>query len=162
MEVLSIKRAYEDVYLDDPEESPDTPHWRVDFSDEAVDGYLAKVGNAIDRAQGIVRKAEAAQTDEERAELRDMLVHLQRRVIVTFVGDEGYEAILEWMGGGERIEPADYTNQLGEVFAAFMLMLGRHATNEQLRACGMYYASENSKTKAFLQEGRKAKGKKRK
>ena len=51
MELLKNIRAYEDVFFEDPEENPDTPRFRVWFDDKHIEGYLAKVGNAIDRAQ---------------------------------------------------------------------------------------------------------------
>lgn len=156
MEILKASRPYEDIYFEDPAENPDTPHFRVWFDDESVEAMLGKVANAIDRAQSLSAKAAAAKTDEERAEVTKMMVHLQRRVIVAFIGQEGYQSLLEWMGGGEAIDPAKFTGQLGEVFAQFLMLLGRRATNEQLRACGLYYSQETAKTKAFLQAQRKA------
>lgn len=159
MEILDLKRAYEDVCLADPMDDPETPHWRVDFSDAAIDGYLANVSDAIDRAQSLTRAMDAAEDEEGLASATQSLAKLEKRVIVTFIGTEGYEELLTWMGGGERIEPTEYTSQLGEVFAAFMSMLGRYATNEKLRDCGLLYAEQGKKTKAFLQAARKGKKK---
>lgn len=155
MEILKASRPYEDIYFDDPAENPDTPRYRVWFDDGSMEAMLGKVANAIDRAQSLSAKAAAAKTDEERAEVTKMMVHLQKRVIVAFIGQEGYQSLLEWMGGGEAIDPATFTGQLGEVFAQFLMLLGRRATNEQLRACGLYYSQESAKTKAFLQAQRK-------
>lgn len=59
------------------------------------------------------------------------------------------------MGDGEPIDPSKYTSMLGEVMASFLMLLGRKATNEQLRKCGLYYSQENAQTKAFLQAQRK-------
>lgn len=159
MEILDIKRAYEDVYLADPMDDPDTPHWRVDFSDAAIDGYLANVRDAIDRAQSLTRAMDAAEDAEGLASATQSLAKLEERVIATFIGTDGYEELLTWMGGGERIDPAGYTTQLGEVFAVFMGMLGRYVTNEKLRDCGIYYGEQGKRTKAFLQAARKGKKK---
>ena len=54
------------------------------------------------------------------------------------------------MGDGEAIDPAKHVSALGEVFAQLMMLLGRKATNEQLRACGLYYSQESKKTAEFL------------
>ncbi|OUP37964.1 hypothetical protein [Olsenella sp. An188] len=156
MEILKASRPYEDIYFEDPVENPDTPHFRVWFDDESMEAMLGKVANAIDRAQSLNAKAATARSDEDRAEVTQMMVHLQKRVIVAFIGADGYQRLLEWMGDGEAIDPAKYTSALGEVFAQFLMLLGRRATNEQLRACGLYYSQESAKTKAFLQAQRKA------
>ena len=143
------------MYFDDPETNPDTPHFRIWFDDENIDALLRKVSNAIDRAQGLERKIINADNEEERAEVTQMMVHLQKRVIVSFIGSDGYQRLLEWMGGGNAIDPSKYIGALGEIFAQFMMLLGRKATNEQLRSCGLYYSEESAKTKAFLQSQRK-------
>ena len=56
---------------------------------------------------------------------------------------------------GEPVDPAKHTSALGEVMASFLMLLGRKATNEQLRRCGLYFSRESAQTKAFLQEQRK-------
>lgn len=155
MEILRLSRPYEDIYFDDPEENPDTPRFRVTFDDAGIDEMLRKVSDAIDRAQSIDKKLQAAQTAEERAELTEMMTHLEKRVIVAFIGVEGYDRLLEWMGDGTAIDPSKYTGMLGEVMASLLMMLGRKATNEQLRRCGLYYSQESAQTKAFLQAQRK-------
>lgn len=145
---LGLNRAYEDVYLEDPKENPDAPRWRVDFSDAAIEEYVAKVGAALERTPDLERQMANAEGEEERMEVARSLARLYKRVISTFIGVDGYDALLEWMGGGERIEPERYTVQLGEVFAAFLTMLGKHASNEQLRACGAYFSGIARTTKA--------------
>lgn len=154
MEILRLSRPYEDVYFEDPSDSPDTPSFRVYFDDDGIETMLSKVSDAIDRAQSIQRKLNRAETAEDRAELIEMMVHLEKRVIVAFIGIDGYDQLLTWMGGGDAIDPSKYTSMLGEVMASFLMMLGRKATNEQLRKCGLYYSQENAKTKAFLQAQR--------
>lgn len=159
MKILRVARPYEDIYFEDPAENPDTPRFRVWFDDDNIEAMLGKVSNAIDRAQSLQRSLESAQTPEQRAEVTQTMVHLEKRVIVAFIGPDGYDALLEWMGGGERVDPARFTSMLGEVMATFLTLLGRKATNEQLRSCGLYYSQESAKTKAFLQAQRKgAKG----
>lgn len=139
MRISKIARAYEDVWLDDPAENPGTPHWRVPFDDESVEGYLAKVSSAIDRAQDNERRAEAATTPEERRAANEAQVRLIKRVVSAFIGADGWAELLRWLGDGEPVDPASYVRVLGEVFAAFLDMLGRYCTSEQLRACGMRY-----------------------
>ena len=68
MELLKNIRAYEDVFFEDPEENPDTPRFRVWFDDKHIEEYLAKVGNAIDRAQANEQMAREADTPEKAAE----------------------------------------------------------------------------------------------
>lgn len=67
MELLKNIRAYEDVFFEDPEENPDTPRFRVWFDDKHIEEYLAKVGNAIDRAQANEQMAREADTPEKAA-----------------------------------------------------------------------------------------------
>lgn len=150
MEILRMSRPYEDIYFEDPMDNPQTPRFRVYFDDRSIEEMLGKVANAIDRAQSLDRKAKAASTPDERAEVTEMMVHLQKRVIVSFIGPDGYQKLLEWMGDGEVIDPAKHVSALGEVFAQLMMLLGRKATNEQLRACGLYYSQESKKTAEFL------------
>lgn len=155
MEILRLSRPYEDIYFEDPEDNPDTPRFRVTFDDDGIEEMLRKVSDAIDRAQSIDKKLQAAQAAEERAELTEMMTRLEKRVIVAFIGAEGYDKLLEWMGDGKPIDPSEYTSMLGEVMASFLMLLGRKATNEQLRKCGLYYSQESAHTKAFLQAQRK-------
>ena len=150
MEILRMSRPYEDIYFEDPMDNPSTPRFRVYFDDRSIEEMLGKVANAIDRAQSLDRKAKAAGTPDERAEVTEMMVHLQKRVIVAFIGPDGYQKLLEWMGDGEAIDPAKHVSALGEVFAQLMMLLGRKATNEQLRSCGLYYSQESKKTAEFL------------
>lgn len=156
MEILRLSRPYEDVYFEDPDESPGTPRFRVYFDDEGIEALLGKVASAIDRAQAITRKIDASEGAEERAELVRELARLEKRVIVAFIGAEGYDQLLAWMGDGEPIDPEKHTSMLGEVMASLLMLLGRKATNEQLRKCTAYYTQESAQTKAFLQVQRKA------
>lgn len=158
MQLLRQSRPYEDVYFDDPKENPETPVFRVWFDDESIEELLGKVADAIDRASSLSRKLETAETEEDRAEITGMMVHLEKRVITAFIGAEGYDELLGWMGGGEQVDPARFTSMLGEVMASLLTMLGRKATNEQLRSCGLYFNQQTAKTKAFLQSQRGAQG----
>ena len=154
MEVLRTARPYEDVFFDDPGDNPGAKRYRVWFDDESVEELLAKVADAIDRAQSLNRAIDAAAGPEERVEAVKTMARLEKRVIVAFIGVEGWDALLEWMGGGEPVDPEGCTIALGEVMAQLLTMLGRKATNEQLRRCGLYYSQESAKTKAFLQAQR--------
>lgn len=155
MEILRQSRPYEDIYFEDPGENPETPRFRVWFDDESIEAMLGKVATAIDRAQSLDRKLRDAQTPEQKAEATQAMVHLEKRVIVAFIGADGYDALLSWMGDGEPVDPARHTSMLGEVMGALLTLLGRKATNEQLRNCGIYFSRESAKTKAFLQAQRK-------
>ena len=130
MELLKNIRAYEDVFFEDPEENPDTPRFRVWFDDKHIEEYLAKVGNAIDRAQANEQMAREADTPEKVAEANAAQARLMKRTISAFIGTEGWEQLLAWMGGDEGpIAPEENIRILGEVFATFLNMLARHATS---------------------------------
>lgn len=154
MEILRAARPYEDVFLDDPADNPDARRFRVWFDDENVELMLAKVADAIDRAQSINSAIDAAENREQRAEAVKTMAKLEKRVIVAFIGADGWDALLDWMGGGEPVDPEECTIALGEVMAQLLMMLGRKATSEQLRRCGLYYSQENAMTKALLQAQR--------
>lgn len=94
MELLKNIRAYEDVFFEDPEENPDTPRFRVWFDDKHIEEYLAKVGNAIDRAQANEQMAREADTPEKAAEANAAQARLMKRTISAFIGTEGWEQLL--------------------------------------------------------------------
>ena len=85
MELLKNIRAYEDVFFEDPEENPDTPRFRVWFDDKHIEEYLAKVGNAIDRAQANEQMAREADTPEKAAEANAAQARLMKRTISALV-----------------------------------------------------------------------------
>ena len=87
MELLKNIRAYEDVFFEDPEENPDTPRFRVWFDDKHIEEYLAKVGNAIDRAQANEQMAREADTPEKAAEANAAQARLMKRTISAFIGE---------------------------------------------------------------------------
>ena len=94
MELLKNIRAYEDVFFEDPEENPDTPRFRVWFDDKHIEEYLAKVGNAIDRAQANEQMAREADTPEKAAEANAAQARLMKRTISAFIGTEGWEQLM--------------------------------------------------------------------
>lgn len=143
MAIINATRAYEDVYLEDPAENPDTPRFRVWLDDRSIEEMLGKIKDAVDRAQEISRRDAEAKTDEERAEVNRMMARHQRRVISAVIGADGYRTVLEWMGGGEAIDPDTHVRQLGEVYGALLTMVARKATSEQLRECGMYFSEQS-------------------
>ena len=163
MELLKNIRAYEDVFFEDPEENPDTPRFRVWFDDKHIEEYLAKVGNAIDRAQANEQMAREADTPEKAAEANAAQARLMKRTISAFIGTEGWEQLLAWMGGDEGpIAPEENIRILGEVFATFLNMLARHATSEQLMACGLAYSERADQVQALNRAQRRAKAKRKK
>lgn len=163
MELLENIHAYEDVFFEDPEENPDTPRFRVWFDDKHIEEYLAKVGNAIDRAQANEQMAREADTPEKAAEANAAQARLMKRTISAFIGTEGWEQLLAWMGGDEGpIAPEENIRILGEVFATFLNMLARHATSEQLMACGLAYSERADQVQALNRAQRRAKAKRKK
>mgnify|MGYP006870777360 CR=1 FL=1 len=62
------------------------------------------------------------------------------------------------MGGDEGpIAPEENIRILGEVFATFLNMLARHATSEQLMACGLAYSERADQVQALNRAQRRAK-----
>ena len=108
-----------------------------------------------------VQKA-AAQL-EQAAEANAAQARLMKRTISTFIGTEGWEQLLAWMGGDEGpIAPEENIRILGEVFATFLNMLARHATSEQLMACGLAYSERADQVQALNRAQRRAKAKRKK
>lgn len=67
------------------------------------------------------------------------------------------------MGGDEGpIAPEENIRILGEVFATFLNMLARHATSEQLMACGLAYSERADQVQALNRAQRRAKAKRKK
>ncbi|WP_417801705.1 hypothetical protein [Thermophilibacter provencensis] len=147
MAVLNVTRDYEDVYLQDPEEHPEAPRYRVRFDDASIDAMLAKIGDALDRARGLERRAAEASTDEERAEVARVTAHLQRRVIVAVIGPEGYDDVLRLVGDGEPADPETHVVQLGEVFAQLMDLVSRRASSEKLREYSLHAYREGERAR---------------
>ena len=154
MAILNATRAYEDVYLEDPEENPDTPRFRVWLDDRSIEEMLGKIKDAVDRAKEISRREREAKTDEERAEVARMMARHQRRVISAVIGADGYRTVLEWMGGGEAVDPETHIRQIGEVYGALLSMVARKATSRQLRECGLYLTEQNRRSGAAARGGR--------
>ena len=69
---------------------------------------------------------------------------------------------------GPRIQRGDERTALpgqgilGEVFATFLNMLARHATSEQLMACGLAYSERADQVQALNRAQRRAKAKRKK
>ena len=76
MAILNATRAYEDVYLEDPEEHPDTPRFRVWLDDRSIVEMLGKIMDAVDRAKEIGRREREARG--EAADAAD-IVHTSKR-----------------------------------------------------------------------------------
>ena len=159
--IIGASRAYRDVYLMDPEQDPDAPSWRVELDDESIDQLVAKVGSAVDRARALGERAREASTPEERAEVARMTARLQKRVITAFIGPEGYDALLAWMGGGEPVDPERHTVQLGDVFAYFMQMLADVAGNRRLVECGIRIDRDAGNVAELNRAARRAKKKRK-
>lgn len=164
MAILNATRAYEDVYLEDPKENPDTPRFRVWLDDRSIEEMLGKIKDAVERAQEMGRLSQEEETDEDRERINKMLARHQRRVISAVIGPDGYQGILEWMGDGEAVDPETHVRQLGEVYGALLTMVARKATSEKLRECGLHFDEQRRKMSATSpgrQQFRRAGGKKK-
>jgi len=107
--------------------------------------------------------AREADTPEKAAEANAAQARLMKRTISAFIGTEGWEQLLAWMGGDEGpIAPEENIRILGEVFATFLNMLARHATSEQLMACGLAYSERADQVHALNRAQRRAKAKRKK
>lgn len=142
MNVIGAKRVSEKVYLADPAEHPDAPSWDIRFTDAEIDRIAAISSDAIDRAQSLTRKQAAYEesgSEEDLAACVEDVARLQARVIKAFVGQDGYEAILSWMGGGEPIDPLENVSALGDVMAGFLGFFADRFGNERLLEVGAQY-----------------------
>lgn len=127
-------RAYETIYLKDPDIYPDAPSWTIPLDDEAITTMQKIAKGAIDKAAHLGKLELAADDDIEYDKIQDDLVKLQKRTIIAVVGDQGYRDILVWMSPDETpVEHKDYIVQLGEVFAGFLVALEALVTSPELR-----------------------------
>lgn len=155
MTTLKINREVEHITVKD-DDGEVLLDWVVRTDDESIEQTLKLVGNAMDRAAEYSKKAEAAETDEEIAELNDMTVRLFKRTISAIIGPEGYQELLTYIGDGTPCDPAKNIANIGEVFASLCTWLYARCTSRQLREAGVYFEAEGRKVKA------RKKGKKRK
>lgn len=147
--IIGATKVYEDIYLDDPKENPSTPHWRVSFDDKNCDRLLNVVSNAFLRIPELTKTAEGG-NEAESASATDEIVDLQRRVIVAFIGDDGYNEVLTFIGDDEApADPRESIIALGNVFAAFMNLLDERASSRKLRSVANSVCSQpkNSRPK---------------
>ncbi len=148
MAIIGAKKAYEDIWLEDPATNPDTPHWRIPMDDKSIDALMRKVGNAIDRAHALSQQEAGALTEDEATEAREQIVRLQKRVIVAFLGVEGYDEILRWLSSDDNpVDPKDHIIAIGDVFAALLLVLEDRATSKRLRKAGEILEREADKAR---------------
>ena len=90
------------------------------------------------------------------------MLHLPKRILRSVLIWQR-EQLLAWMGGDEGpIAPEENIRILGEVFATFLNMLARHATSEQLMACGLAYSERADQAQALNRAQRRAKAKRKK
>lgn len=137
--IIGARRKVERVYLADPKKYPDAPSWEVDFGDASINRIRSIIADAVKRVKWLSdeKSAKELQGDEDGArKLTEDMARLQKRVVQAFVGHDGYEQTLAWLGGGERVDPLDCVTQMGDIMAALMLMFAERAGNDRLVELG--------------------------
>lgn len=156
---LKINRQVEtiDVRADD---GSALYEWNVRTDDASMQRMISMVGNALDRAHSLTDKAEKADTDEARSEANADIARLQKRVISAIIGSDGYNDVLEYIGGGEPCDPMENIVNIGDVFGALCVWLYERCTAKQLREAGVYFERQR-KSEPPNRAARRAKGKKK-
>lgn len=127
-------KAYETIYLKDPNIYPDAPSWTIPLDDKSITAMQKIAKRAIDKAEHLGKLELAAINEVEYDKVQEDMVKLQKRTIVAVVGEQGYRDVLLWMSPDENpIEHKDYIVQLGEVFAGFLVALEVLITSPELR-----------------------------
>ena len=141
-QTIKINRAVERITVRDEEGEP-LYTWKVRTDDASMERMT---------------HMDAGGTEEERKQAADAMVRLFKRNTCAIIGEQGWADVLEYIGDGEEIDPADYISDLGEVFAALCSWLWEHCSNKQLREAGVFFQGQ----KKFVPNNRKARRSKKK
>ena len=157
-QTIKINRAVERITVRDEEGEP-LYTWKVRTDDRSMERMTHMVGDAMERFHALSDELDAGGTEEERKQTAGAMVRLFKRNTCAIIGEQGWEDVLEYIGDGEEIDPADYISDLGEVFAALCSWLWDHCSNKQLREAGVFFQGQ----KKFVPNNRAArrKGKKK-
>lgn len=157
MTTIKINREVEHITVKD-DDGEVLYDWTVKTDDRSLEQTLHLVGNAMDRASEFAKKADAAETEEEVAELNEIMVRLFKRTISAIIGPKGYQDVLTYIGDGQPCDPANNISNIGEVFASLCTWLYSKCTNKQLREAGVYFETESRN----MRRSKKSNKKKRK
>lgn len=143
--ILKINRQIETIKVEDNGET--LYEWEVATDDKSIEQMLSKIGSSLDRAHTLVDKEAKAKNDEERAEANAMIVRLQKRVITSVIGSQGYLDVLEYIGGEYGpADPSENIRNIGDIFAALCVFVYERCTSKQLREVGVYFEREEKRT----------------
>ena len=138
---IKINRLVEHIEVRD-EDGELAYRWEVRTDDASMERMTHMVGDAMSRFHALSDELRAAEADEDRERAASAMVHLFRRTACAIIGEQGWEDVLEYIGDGEPVDPAQHINDLGEVFAALCNWLWDHCSNKQLREAGVYFGGQ--------------------
>ena len=156
-QAIKINRSVERIVVRDEDGEP-LYTWKVRTDDASMERMTHMAGDAMDRFHALSDELGAAESDEDRKRAADAMVRLFKRTACSIIGEQGWRDVLEYIGDGEEIDPADYISDLGEVFAALCSWLWEHCSNKQLREAGVFFQGQ----KKFVPNNRKARRSKKK
>lgn len=132
MATIKINRQIETIKV--PDETGEIVYsWEVPTDDASIEVMGAKIASALDRFKSVSRQVENAQSDDEMQQATEVCVRLQKRVIVTIIGEEGYNDVLTYIGDGMPCDPANNLTNIGEVMAALLTWFAAHCTSQEMR-----------------------------
>lgn len=140
-QTIRINRSVEKIVVRDEEGEP-LYTWKVRTDDASMERMTRMVGDAMERFHALSDELDADGGEEERKRAADAMVRLFKRNTCAIIGEQGWQDVLEYIGDGEEIDPADYLSDLGEVFAALCNWLWDHCSNKQLREAGVYFQGQ--------------------
>ena len=105
MTIIGLKRAVEEIRLD---ESPDSPVYRLDLTDIGIAEKAAKLRANVRRYQDLQARLEAGVADEADMDaLLEELAGVYEVLISLMLGHEAYEEIVAYAANGADIEAKD-------------------------------------------------------
>lgn len=134
VETINIQNEYGEAVLS----------WQIPTDDKHLEIMLKAVGDAMSRFSAVWSKIEKAADKGEEDEAKSAMVHLLKRTVTAILGQDAWSEILDYMGDGVEIDPADYIMDLGEIFAALCTWLYERCTSQQLRDAGIFFRQEQA------------------
>lgn len=132
MTTIKINRQVETINV--PNEKGEIVFaWKVPTDDASIEVMGAKIASALDRYMSVAPQVESAQSDDEMQQATEVCVRLQKRVIMTIIGEEGYNDVLTYIGDGVPCDPANNLTNIGEVMAALLTWFAAHCTSQEMR-----------------------------
>ena len=113
--------------------------WTVGTDDASIERMLNAIRNSILRAKSLSDAQREAVDEADADALTDEVVALQKGVISTVIGEQGYEDILAYMGDGEPVDPREHTVTIGDVMAALSVWVHRHCASSGIQDADAYF-----------------------